>query len=201
LNRWIRALLTAASASAVVLGTSSVAVGAEPTWSQQAPMPTPRNVVVAVGSNSAAYVIGGQGCKDISGSVCYPLDTVEVFSPSKNTWRSVASMPTPRMQAAATLGKDSKIYVAGGTGAGGFVRALEVYSPASDSWRSLAPLPSARAESELATSKDGKIFAIGGDGSMADVDVSTTPPPIGGHLVLRYRLLAEVMLSSPHPTV
>jgi hypothetical protein len=46
------------------------------------------NGVLAVAGNTASHVIGGQGCADMSGSVYYPLDTVEVFSPAKNAWRS-----------------------------------------------------------------------------------------------------------------
>jgi N-acetylneuraminic acid mutarotase len=77
-------------------------------------MATARNGVDAVAIDGIAYVIGGQGCSDTTGSDCYALDTVEAFSPARNAWRTMAPMPAPRMDVGATLGRDGRIYVAGG---------------------------------------------------------------------------------------
>jgi N-acetylneuraminic acid mutarotase len=63
----------------------------------------------------------------------------------------------------ATLGRDGRIYVAGGSGPGGLLAdTFYAYSPGVDSWQTLAPMPSARAEAELAASRDGRIYAFGG---------------------------------------
>lgn len=59
------------------------------------------------------------------------------------TWRSCASMPTPRYAFAAGA-IDGKLYAAGGFGAG-TLDVLERYDPASDTWTALASMPTARA--------------------------------------------------------
>ena len=67
------------------------------------------------------------------------------------------------MQVGSTLGRDGRIYIAGGSGPDGVLAdTFYAYSPGADSWRTLTPLPSARAEAELATVRDGKIYAFGG---------------------------------------
>jgi N-acetylneuraminic acid mutarotase len=159
----IRRLLAVVLTTAALCGLQSVAVAGQPEWSTRAPMPTARNGVDAVATDGIAYVIGGQGCSDTTGSACFALDTVEAFSPARNAWRTMAPMPAPRMQVGATLGRDGRIYVAGGSGPGGVVAdTFYAYSPRVDSWRTLAPLPSARAEPELATADGGDIYAFGG---------------------------------------
>jgi N-acetylneuraminic acid mutarotase len=159
----IRRFLVLAVVTAALFGLPSVAVAGEPVWWLRAPMPTARNGVDAVATDGIAYAIGGQGCSDLTGSDCYPLNTVEAFSPTRNGWRTMAPMPAPRTQVGATLGRDGRIYVAGGSGPGGVLAdTFYAYSPGADSWRTLTPLPSARAEAELATARDGKIYAFGG---------------------------------------
>jgi hypothetical protein len=76
-----------AVATAALFGLPSVAVAGEPVWSMRAPVPTARNGIDAVATDCVAYVMGGQGCSDTTGSDCYALDTVEAFSPARNTWQ------------------------------------------------------------------------------------------------------------------
>jgi N-acetylneuraminic acid mutarotase len=72
-------------------------------------------------------------------------------------------MPAPRSQAGAILGRDDRIYVAGGSGPGGVVaNTFYAYSPRANSWQTLPPLLSARAEAELAIAGNGEIYAFGG---------------------------------------
>jgi N-acetylneuraminic acid mutarotase len=159
----MRRLLAVAVATVALCGMQPLAVAGQSGWSTRAPMPTARNGVDAVAADGIAYVIGGQGCSDTTGSDCYALDTVETFSPARNAWRTMASMPAPRMQVGATLGRDGRIYVAGGSGPGGVLAdAFYAYSPRGDSWRTLTPLPSPRADAELITAEDGNIYAFGG---------------------------------------
>ena len=59
------------------------------------------------------------------------LGTVEVYSPSTNTWKAAANMPGPRIHAAAALGGDGRIYVIGGgtgVGSGGYTTVF-AYTP------------------------------------------------------------------------
>ena len=72
-------------------------------------------------------------------------------------------MPAPRLHVGAALGRDGRIYVAGGSGPGGVsADTFYGYSPGANSWQTLTPMPSARAEAELATADNGNIYAFGG---------------------------------------
>lgn len=154
----IQRILAVAVATAALFGMQSVAVAEQSGWSTRAPMPTARNDADVVATDGIVYVIGGPGCSDTTGSVCYPLDLVEAFSPARNAWRTMAPMPAPRMHIGAALGRDGRIYVARGSGPGGVVAdTFYAYSPRANSWRTLTPLPSARAEAELATANDAVI--------------------------------------------
>lgn len=62
--------------------------------------------------NGLLYVVGGF---DGSGNPLYPdgISTVEVYSPSTNTWRTLGPMPTPRGYPAAGV-INGTAYVVGG---------------------------------------------------------------------------------------
>jgi N-acetylneuraminic acid mutarotase len=74
-------------------------------------MPTARGFVATATVNNKIYTISG-GTRGSS-----PLNTVEMYDPSQNTWSTLASVPTPRHDAAAAA-VGSKIYVIGGEGPG-----------------------------------------------------------------------------------
>jgi kelch-like protein 18 len=86
-------------------------------------MPTPRAVLAAAtGADGRIYAMGGW-------SAGGPLNTVEAYSPSTNSWTSVASMPTGRQSLAAAAGTDGRIYAMGGYGPGGYLNTVEAYTP------------------------------------------------------------------------
>jgi len=80
------------------------------TWTTKAPMPTPRTHLATAVLGNKIFTIGGS-------TTCCPIDApssvVEVYDPASNTWSTVASLATARIQSAATV-VGGRIYVAGG---------------------------------------------------------------------------------------
>jgi N-acetylneuraminic acid mutarotase len=131
------------------------------TWETLASMPTARySLAAAVGADGRIFAIGGTGYSNnqlVRGTV------VEAYTPSTNTWETVASMPTGRFKLAAASGMDSRIYAFGGTTiADGEVATVEAYSPTTNAWVSVASMPTIRRDLAGVTGADGRIFAIGG---------------------------------------
>jgi N-acetylneuraminic acid mutarotase len=74
-------------------------------------------------------------------------------------------MPTARVNLAAVLGSDGKIYAIGGNDQQGKpLRSVEAFDPATNTWISRAPLPAGGGRLTAVTAR-GKIYAIGGDGA------------------------------------
>ena len=99
------------------------------TWATVTPaMPTPRtNLAAATGADGRIYAIGGDNTN--SGGT---LNTVEAYTPSTNTWATVASMNSPRQYPAAAMGADGRVYAIGGFNASGtFLNTVEAYTPLS----------------------------------------------------------------------
>jgi N-acetylneuraminic acid mutarotase len=94
---------------------------------------------------------------------------VEEYDPAANTWRTRASMPTPRnhMVGGAIGGK---IYVASGrvgaafiSGGSSNVGVIEAYDPAADSWsHGLARMANARSAG-AGSVYNGKLYVTGGE--------------------------------------
>jgi N-acetylneuraminic acid mutarotase len=126
-------------------------------WATVAPMPTARlQLAAATGPDGRIYAIGGVN----GGNGSPSLNTVEVYTPSTNSWATVASMPTARAGLAAATGPDGRIYAVGDTGSG---NTAEAYTPGTNSWATVASMPTARGLLAAATGPDGRIYAIGGN--------------------------------------
>jgi hypothetical protein len=120
-----------------------------------AAMPTARDfLAAATGPDGTIYAIGGN-----SGS---PLDTVDAYDPTTNTWTTLASMPTARYELAAVTGPDGRIYAIGGFNGSSFVNTVEAYDPSTNTWTTVASMPTARFGVAAATGPDGTIYAVGG---------------------------------------
>jgi N-acetylneuraminic acid mutarotase len=131
-------------------------------------MLTAKFALAAATVNGKIYAIGGRG---YSGS----LNTVEVYDPSSDTWRTdrsvdfslgtflepLAPMPTARYDFAAAV-VDGKIYAISGVAYGGpTYDTVEVYDPATNTWSTGAPMPTT-AHGLAGAALNGKIYAIGG---------------------------------------
>ncbi len=117
------------------------------------------------------YIIGG----------IYGKDSVQIFDPRLQTWKSGADIPfyKSRSGCAATTGKKApkRIYVLGG---GDYFTTSrnEIYDPESDTWTTGEPMPTSRHDLAVAV-VDDKIYAIGGNtgylGTVTGVNEQYTP--------------------------
>lgn len=91
------------------------------------------------------YVVGGALANDEpwSGRKAgqNAVDWVSVYDCAANTFRALAPMPTIRMNHAATIGDDGRIYVFGGEREhlGAPLESADVYDPRTDTWSALPP--------------------------------------------------------------
>jgi N-acetylneuraminic acid mutarotase len=128
------------------------------TWTQRAPMPTPRGALSVTEHDGKLYAIGGYDRKANTAAV-------EVYDPAGNTWAPRASLPTPRDHLA-TATVSGKVYAIGGRLNGDYRRNLsvtEVYDPVTDRWDLAADLPTARS-GITAAEVGGRVYVFGGEG-------------------------------------
>lgn len=104
------------------------------TWTQVAPLPTPRTDLAAVALlPGTLHAIGGA----VAGA---PVGLHEVYVAGLDRWVTRAPLLSPRSgHAAAELG--GKVYVVGGQLGASVLPSAEEWDPATDTWRAIAPLP------------------------------------------------------------
>jgi N-acetylneuraminic acid mutarotase len=128
-----------------VLNIVEVYTPATDSWTTAAPLPYAglyyRGYAAALGSNGKIYTFGETLYPPIAPGPVFEYDL------ATNQWTQRASIPTPRVDASATLASDGRVYVVGGfepqRNSGGFaVSAIaETYDALSDSWsQDLSPL-------------------------------------------------------------
>ncbi|WP_263864075.1 Kelch repeat-containing protein [Candidatus Frankia nodulisporulans] len=85
--------------------------GGSGSWAQVAGLPTPvTRAAGATGPDGRVYVVGGRGSDNAV------TDTVQIYSPDRDSWDSgTPGEASDRADAAATTGGDGHIYVLGGT--------------------------------------------------------------------------------------
>jgi N-acetylneuraminic acid mutarotase len=133
------------------------------TWSTGAPMPTPRyGLGVARGGDGRIYAIGGCNQDQVN----LVLNVVEAYSPTTNTWTTVAPLPTRRCHVRVTESVEGLIYAIGGAelkanGNFVFTRRVDVYSPQQKKWWTVARTGVVHDEAAAATGRR-RVFAIGG---------------------------------------
>ncbi|MGP3690435.1 Kelch repeat-containing protein [Streptomyces sp. IBSNAI002] len=117
---------------------------------------------------TCVYVFGGR-----AGA---PLATVEAFSPSTNTWATLAPLQAARQThggAAAPCPADlhlhgTCVYAISGTGVPGLLPSVEVYSPSLGQWQYAADIPTPRADFGAAAApcpegmSNGCVYTVGG---------------------------------------
>jgi N-acetylneuraminic acid mutarotase len=132
----------------------------------------PRQEHAVVALDGEVYVIGG-----FTGSGML-TDTVEAYNPETNTWRNVASFPTPLHHAnAATVG--GKIYVLGFLLDAAFTPTGDalVYDPMTDAWTDVTAMPAGTGRGAAGVAVVGtEIFVFGGSrsGTVADASAFDT---------------------------
>ena len=126
-------------------------------WATIASMPAPRgDFAAAVGPDGLIYAVGGR----TSPASPTALSTVFVYTPSTDTWTTVASLPVPSTVHTAATGPDGRIYAI--NVAGSYSGAVYAYSPDTDTWAAFSSLPNVHSDSHAVTGPDGHIYVIGG---------------------------------------
>lgn len=128
-------------------------------WSYVAQMGQDRYAYAGVtGADGKIYVATGQ-------TFSSPLDSLEIYTPSTNTWASGADLPTSLTLPVAGAGADGRIYVMGGQDTSTFAitNAVYVYTPLSDTWGTATSMPAALYAAAAATGNDGRIYVTGGN--------------------------------------
>lgn len=151
-------------AACLIVGILSVCTTASAqtgVWTTKAPMPEPRDGMVAGVMSGRVHIVGGRS----------PADRHQVYDPATNIWSPRTSQAMRSHGAGAVIA--GKLYVAGGCGDGGHggtdcsaatTNRLEVYDPATDTWTALASMPTAR-NSIGAAAVNGKLYVVGGEGN------------------------------------
>lgn len=125
------------------------------TWNEIAPMPVGRNHAASASGGSSLWVIGGRGAgSGDNNSVANGFDTVQVYDPSTDVWRSseqpssgLTPLPQPRGGMGKAVFVEGELYVMGGetvTGTGAtsanvYAR-VDIVDPASGNLRQGAPM-------------------------------------------------------------
>ncbi len=155
-------------------------------WTAMANLPTARfSLCVATGSDHRIYAVGGR--TNPAGALSNAVEAYQPFALGfklgPGGWSGgLAAMPTARERAAATSGKDGRIYVIGGSNNPTLsfsspLKTLEIYDPKTDSWSSGADMGVARDSPAAATGSDGAIYAIGGFGGAQSLNSAESYNP------------------------
>jgi N-acetylneuraminic acid mutarotase len=157
------------------------------TWTELAPMPQGRNHAASATDGSRLFVAGGRGPGSGDGNtVANGFNTLQVYDPATNTWRSSASTAAglaPLPQARGGMGKavyfGGELYVIGGetqSGAGASSRnvysRVDIYNPSTNTWRLGTALPTAR--HGIFPVLTGNRITVAGGGAQAGFSASST---------------------------
>ncbi len=161
----------AAALGAVITGVGALGVGALSAGGEAAAatggfsvtgaLATARtHAVAAVLSGGDVLVAGGQNAAGT------PLDSAELFDPTKGTWKTVPSLPLAVTDATATRLSDGDVLVAGGLTSGSSAAtptdAAELYDPTSNSWKTTGQLPFASYDASAVRLGGGGVLYAGG---------------------------------------
>jgi len=124
------------------------------TWALAPPLTQPRSGVSGIavasedGKPATIYAVGGMLGRSKKGSFPEIVDVVERFTRADNKWKRLASLPSPRCNAALAASKSS-IFAVGGFGVSSKNGRVEpssmvVYDIDRDSWKELEGTPTKR---------------------------------------------------------
>jgi N-acetylneuraminic acid mutarotase len=107
-------------------------------WATSLPLPQPRAFAGAAGLGGLLYVAGGE--VQLAADTFEVTNSVVVYDPKKNTWRSVAPMPTVRWRLRLVASGRYLYAVGGAAPTGQSLTTVERYDPKSDSWATMNPM-------------------------------------------------------------
>jgi N-acetylneuraminic acid mutarotase len=132
-------------------------------WLPAAPMSAGRARHSATGlPDGRVLVVGGQSFTLRGGGIFenQPV-SAEVFDPATNGWSPTSPMSTYRLGQTATLLRDGRVLVAGGTDGIAPVRSAEIYDPKQDRWTAAASMTTALAGHTATLLPNGDVLVIG----------------------------------------
>lgn len=124
------------------------------TWQELLQKPTAVTDASAAELFGEIYVPGGLLA---SGQ---PTQAVEAYSPTRDTWRTIAPLEQP-IAGALTLTDGSFLYLFGGWNGSDYLDTAYVYDPGADSWEALPAMSQPRANLSGAA-VTGNLYAVGG---------------------------------------
>jgi hypothetical protein len=139
-------------------------------WSEGAPMPTPRGAMGWAVHEGRIHLIGGNAADEhavhdhegVSVTDDNSVNVHEAYDPAADTWVRLAPMATPRnhLGAASMYGR---IHAVVGRADGDFeLTTHEIYDPASDSWSIGPAVPTGRSGVAV-VAHDGFLYVFGGE--------------------------------------
>jgi N-acetylneuraminic acid mutarotase len=111
-------------------------------WATSLPLPQPRAFAGAAGLGGLLYVAGGE--VQLAADTFEVTNSVVVYDPKQNTWRSVAPMPTIRFRLRLVVSGRYLYAVGGAAPTGQSLTTVERYDPKSDSWATMNPMVESR---------------------------------------------------------
>ena len=129
------------------------------TWRILKPLPErlARTTATGVGDGKL-YVFGGSRDAGLhrASAAAY------AYTPTTNSWRALAPMPTPRMDATSVPSAGRAWVLGGSSPTGGYLGTNEVYDPPTNEWSTAAPMIKGRSAATAEKAGDGHFYVVGG---------------------------------------
>ncbi len=126
-------------------------------------------------------ISAGQGVDLAAKDGVAELNTAELYDPGAGTWASTGTvLAQGREGHTATLLRDGRVLISGGTNADTVLASAELYDPATDRWLPAAPLSGARSLHTATLLNDGRVLVAGGDsgsGALGSVELYEAGAP------------------------